>query len=89
MTAPWTWKTTSPAERDLKRLDRQVREQNFDALDKMAASHPQASSVIRLHGVEPPQYRLRVGDWRVRFYLRETERQIVVLRVLHRREAYR
>lgn len=34
-----------------------------------------------------PEYRLRVGDWRVLF---EVERdKIVIYRILHRREAYR
>jgi len=43
--------------------------------------------VKRLHDVEPPEFRLRVGDYRVRF--REIENTIEVLSVKHRREAYR
>ena len=34
-------------------------------------------------------YKLRVGDWRVRFELDRRNRIIVVLRVLHRSQAYR
>jgi len=34
-----------------------------------------------------PEYRLRIGDWRVLFEVEN--RKIVVYRILHRREAYR
>jgi len=43
--------------------------------------------VKKLQGINPPEYRLRAGDWRVRFQLdAETVR---VLRVRNRKEAYR
>jgi mRNA-degrading endonuclease RelE of RelBE toxin-antitoxin system len=44
-------------------------------------------NVKRLQGITPPEFRLRVGDYRVRFH-----RQLDTVRVLlvrHRREAYR
>jgi mRNA-degrading endonuclease RelE of RelBE toxin-antitoxin system len=44
--------------------------------------------VVHLVGLEPLEYRLRVGDWRVRFS-RDTEHRLQVLRVLHRGKAYR
>jgi mRNA interferase RelE/StbE len=43
--------------------------------------------VKRLQGVEPPELRLRVGDYRVRFH--DLSHSILVLAVKHRREAYR
>ncbi len=43
--------------------------------------------VKRLQDIEPPEFRLRVGDYRVRF--REIENSIEILSVKHRREAYR
>jgi mRNA-degrading endonuclease RelE of RelBE toxin-antitoxin system len=46
-----------------------------------------AGNVKRLQGIDPPEYRLRVGDYRVRFH-REVE-TIRILRVRNRREAYR
>lgn len=43
--------------------------------------------VKRLRGIEPPEFRLRVGDYRVRFHdLGDTLR---ITGVKHRREAYR
>jgi mRNA-degrading endonuclease RelE of RelBE toxin-antitoxin system len=43
--------------------------------------------VKRLQDVEPPELRLRVGDYRVRFH--DLGDSILVLAVKHRREAYR
>ncbi|MFZ0706072.1 MAG: type II toxin-antitoxin system RelE/ParE family toxin [Candidatus Korobacteraceae bacterium] len=43
--------------------------------------------VKRLQDIEPPEFRLRVGDYRVRFHLhRDTIR---ITAVKHRRETYR
>jgi mRNA interferase RelE/StbE len=43
--------------------------------------------VKRLQDVEPPELRLRVGDYRVRFH--DLGDSILVLAIKHRREAYR
>jgi mRNA-degrading endonuclease RelE of RelBE toxin-antitoxin system len=43
--------------------------------------------VKRLQDTEPPEFRLRVGDYRARFH--DQGDSIVVLAVKHRREAYR
>ncbi|MEJ7812313.1 MAG: hypothetical protein WKG32_18020 [Gemmatimonadaceae bacterium] len=40
----------------------------------------------KLTDVSPPEYRLRIGDWRVRFALAGAA--MTVLRVVNRREAY-
>ncbi len=45
--------------------------------------------VVRLVGASPPEYRLRVGDWRVRFARDDENAVIHVLRVLPRGKAYR
>jgi len=43
--------------------------------------------VKQLQDIEPPEFRLRVGDYRVRFH--DLGDSILVLAVKHRREAYR
>ena len=43
--------------------------------------------VKRLQNIEPPEFRLRVGDYRVRFH--EDGGTIRITAVKHRREAYR
>ncbi len=46
-----------------------------------------ALEVKALHGFHPPQFRLRVGDWRVRFH--DYGDSIEILRVTHRKDAYK
>jgi len=43
--------------------------------------------VKRLQGIEPPEFRLRIGDYRVRFH--DSGGVLEVTGVKHRREAYR
>ncbi len=43
--------------------------------------------VERLRDSDPPEFRLRVGDYRIRFHDRSDS--IEILSVKHRREAYR
>lgn len=75
------------ARRDLKRLDPPVRRRVVDAVDHFARTGE--GDVVRLVNVKPSEYRLRVGDWRVRF-ARDEERPLLhVLRVLPRDKAYR
>jgi mRNA-degrading endonuclease RelE of RelBE toxin-antitoxin system len=70
----------------LKRLDRSVQRRVVDAVKHFARTGE--GDVIRLIDVEPPEYRLRVGDWRVRF-ARDEKHRLHVLRVLPRGKAYR
>jgi mRNA-degrading endonuclease RelE of RelBE toxin-antitoxin system len=44
--------------------------------------------VTKLQGIEAPEYRFRVGDWRVRFSYPDSG-TVRVNRVLNRREVYR
>lgn len=44
-------------------------------------------NVKRLQNIEPPEFRLRVGDYRVRFH--DQGDAIRITAVKHRREAYR
>jgi mRNA interferase RelE/StbE len=46
-----------------------------------------ARNVKALQG--QPSYRLRVGDWRVIYTLRDEVLTVMVVRIAHRREAYR
>ena len=47
-----------------------------------------AGNVKQLEGFDPPHYRLRVGDWRI-IFCKSGADCIEVVRVSHRREAYR
>lgn len=59
----------------------------MEALDRLTGNPP-TGDVVRLAGIDD-EWRLRVGDWRVRF-TRDLETGVIqVLRVLPRGRAYR
>ena len=82
-----TW--TRRAQEDLRRLPADIAERVVNAVDRLAATGQ--GDVRKLEGAED-EYRLRVGDHGVRFIYEEANaeaRVMLILRVLHRREAYR
>ena len=76
---------TGAAIDDMAALDKTVARRVKQAVERFAAGR--SGSVKELQGLDPPEYRLRVGDWRVRFELDTVT--LRVLRVRNRREAYR
>jgi len=73
--------------KDLKRLDRPAQRRVVEAVEHFARTGE--GDVTRLVDVAPPEYRLRVGDWRIRLARDDEHRWLDVLRVLPRRKAYR
>lgn len=82
----WRVEFAPSARKDLRRLDRQVQQRIVHALDRLATGARLSGDVRRLAG--STEYRLRVGDWRVRFELDSDRLLITVLRVLPRGRAY-
>lgn len=74
--------------KDLDRLDRPVLERIRKAV-QVLKQNPRPPSARRLRHLAIGEYRLRVGDWRVFYDIDEETRAVVILRVMHRREAYR
>lgn len=79
------WQTR--AEKDLGRLDHAVQRRVIAAVASFADS--ERGDIVQVRGVHPPEYRLRVGDWRVRFRVDREAATLRVLRVLPRDKAYR
>lgn len=77
----------SRAEKDLRRLDAGMQRRVIAAVLSFADS--ERGDIVRLRGTDPPEYRLRVGDWRVRFGIDQRAGTVRVLRVLPRDKAYR
>ena len=73
------------AMRELQRLEKRDRELIEQAIERFAEKG--IGDVKMLAGAER-QYRLRAGDWRIRF-LAEPADIIRILHIRHRREAYR
>jgi mRNA interferase RelE/StbE len=80
---------THVAARDLKRLDPYVRSQLLRAATVLAeAPFPSSSGRIKLLvGLQPTHFRLRVGDYRIIYRIEGNH--VLIVRVAHRREAYR
>jgi len=76
---------TETALEDMAALDKSIARRVKQAVERFADTG--AGNVKRLQGVDPPEYRLRIGDYRVRFHL--DGETVQVLRVRNRREAYR
>lgn len=81
----WRIVFTPPARRDLRRLDPQVAKRVILAIERLAANDPRGD-VRKLSGLD--EYRLRVGEWRVRLQRDRAAHQIVVLRILPRGRVY-
>jgi len=74
------------AERDFGKLDPEAKRRIKISVSRYATEG--FGDVLRLQNVTPPEYRLRVGKWRVRFRLDHDRREMHILRVLRRDEAY-
>lgn len=76
---------TDQAQADLRAIDQSTALRILHSLARYAADGE--GDVKRLQNVEPPELRLRVGDYRVRFH--DLGHLIMVVAVKHRGEAYR
>ena len=80
MTAePWIVEFERRADKDLDRLDPQVKQRVLTAIGRLA-DDPGSADLRRLRG--RGESRLRVGDWRVIVELDVTARAIMIQRVL-------
>ena len=70
---------------DMAALEKRNARQVKNAVERFAEHG--AGKVKKLQGLDPPEFRLRVGDFRVRFHVDGDTLRI--LRVLDRKEAYR
>ncbi|MBI2434406.1 MAG: type II toxin-antitoxin system RelE/ParE family toxin [Candidatus Hydrogenedentes bacterium] len=75
------------AKREFRSLPRQLQSRIVSKINALAAN-PRPSGIRKLSG-EEDAYRLRVGDYRVVYRLLDRQVLIIIVRVRHRREAYR
>jgi len=72
------------AHRDLRALSPEIQER---ILKKIALLEENLTGDVKRLTNFTPDYRLRVGDWRVLFEVEDAE--VVIYRILHRREVYK
>ena len=73
--------------RDLSKLDTPWRQKIAQKVDGLAAN-PRPSGVEKLKG-QDNRYRLRLGDYRIIYEVRDQVLLVLVIRIGHRREVYR
>jgi mRNA-degrading endonuclease RelE of RelBE toxin-antitoxin system len=76
---------SDPAQAQLRAIDRETALHILHALARYLETGE--GDVKRLENIEPPEFRLRVGDYRVRFHDQGDTLRITAVK--HRREAYR
>lgn len=76
---------TEAAIADMAALDKEIAHRVKQSVERFAEIG--AGNVKRLQGIDPNEFRLRVGDYCVRFH--NDGDTLTVLRVRNRREAYR
>ena len=77
------WSETALA--DMADLDKRIARRVKKSVERFAETG--AGNVKRLQDIDPPEFRLRVGDYRVRFH--QDNDTMRILRGRNRREAYR
>ncbi len=77
------WRDQAKAQ--LRAIDQQTALRILRALAHFAATGE--GDVKRLQDIEPPEFRLRIGDYRLRFH--DDGHTLYVNAVKHRRDAYR
>lgn len=82
----WRVVVDDRARKDLRRIDPPTRERILRAIARLAQGAELTGDVKRLQGSH--EYRLRVGDWRVRFEREDQQLVITIVRVLPRGRAY-
>ena len=78
---------TRSAEKELRRMERSQVPTIYRALERLS-SDPRPHGVKKLSGADRT-YRIRVGDYRVVYEIENDALVVLVIRVTHRKDAYR
>ena len=87
----YTLDIARPARKDILALPPKIRRQAEQAIDRLIAALDQGQRPQDIKPIkgEPDTYRIRVGHYRVLYYLDDKAHILTVLRVQHRKDAYR
>ena len=75
------------ARKTLDKMDAELRGRMIRAM-RILEGDPRHPGAIKMTGPED-LYRVRVGDWRMVYAIRDRELVVLVIRIGHRREVYR
>ena len=75
-------------EKEIARLEKQTRQRVIQAI-KSLEKQPRPPGARQLAGQMKGAWRIRVGSYRVLYDIDDQQNIVIILAVLHRREAYR
>lgn len=75
------------ADRQFRKLPALVRQRLKPHIDSLAST-PRPAGTVKMHG-EPNLYRIRVGSYRIVYYVFDRDREVLVVKIRDRREVYR
>jgi mRNA interferase RelE/StbE len=77
---------TRRAEKDLRSLNRSMKNRTVTAISELA-NDPRPSGCRKIQS-EEGVWRIRIGDWRVGYTINDKSREVIVIRIVHRKEFY-
>ena len=83
----WTVRLPASVQKTLDGMSGDLFDRIVRALRRMEAD-PRHPGAVKLSGMGD-QWRVRVGDWRILYSIRDRELVVLVIRIGHRREVYR
>lgn len=76
-----------PVQKQLDSLPDDIRERIIEKI-VLLAENPRPEGVVKLKGYEN-EYRIRIGDYRVRYDIKDEESVVLLLHCKHRKDVYR
>jgi mRNA interferase RelE/StbE len=86
MPEPYVVSLSLRAQRETRRLDRQILARIAKAIDSLAAN-PRPPGCLKVKTADA-LWRIRVGDWRIGYEIDDLARTVTIITVGHRREFY-
>lgn len=78
---------TKSIQRDLDNLPNDIKARIYSKISQLAED-PRPNGVPKLKGYEN-EYRIRIGDYRVRYEILDKDETVLLLQCKHRREVYK
>lgn len=76
-----------PVKKQLDAIPNRTRQRIIEKI-KLLADNPRIEGAVKLKGYSN-EYRIRIGDYRVRYEIKDKELIVILLRCKHRRDVYR
>ncbi len=78
---------TKSIQKDLDNLPNEIKDRVYAKISQLS-DNPRPDGVTKLKGYEN-EYRVRIGDYRVRYEILDVNKTVLLLQCKHRRDVYR